>query len=106
MEGEATFKGSGEFTTHLEVVYVIFIFSWESTSATESGTGRLVSRGAISEERETMMTMLFRFTFRCQDQEREVTELELRAVSLFPCAAGKDEFKRGYRCGQHKKTFQ
>ena len=53
-----------------------------------------------------MVAMLFRFTFRCQDQESEVTELELRAVILFPCAAGKDEFKHRYRCGKSEEAVQ
>ena len=59
MEGEAIFDRSGKFTTHSQMFYAVFVCGGQAKSIERDGTGLRVSRGAVSEDKESMVSMLF-----------------------------------------------
>ena len=46
------------------------------------------------------------FTFRCEEQENNVAELELRVLTLVECMVGRDERNYEHRCGTSEKAVQ
>ena len=56
---------------------------------------------------EILVSTLFCFTFRCEDQAKiKATELERRVLTKAECVEWRDEWDYEPRCGTSEKTFQ